>query len=122
MRLWYASLLPLLAYATSAWALEIQPAPALQAQLARAAAAENELEFQHVLDEIKASASSNYDDLIPQLVYAVVHAKERREALVPSVIIRRLGISKAQVSSSLQPYRSTTDARVRVEIDNLLNQ
>jgi len=100
----------------------IEPNPALQAQIAQAAAARNAAELDTALAALKAGGGPHYAALIPQLVYALMHATDEPAAMIPGVIIDRLGISKEQLRTALAPYRTTSDARLKRQIDNLLGE
>ncbi len=106
--------------ASPLWATGIEPIPAVQEQIVRVAAVQSEAELTSIIDELKAMSAPDYSDLIPQLVYAIVNAKSSRDALVPSLIMRRLGISTGQLRVALQPYRSAAEPRLQTEIENLL--
>ncbi len=117
-----ALLVGALGTASPLWAASIEPVSAVQEQIARAAAANSEDELATIVEELKASSAPGYGDLIPQLVYALMNAKDSRDALLPSVLLRRLGISHEQLRVALQPYRSTAEPRLQTAIDNLLRE
>jgi hypothetical protein len=93
---------------------------ALQSEIARVAAATTDAELQTSLARLRATAGPDFGALIPQLVVFLVNATDVRTAMIPGVIIDRLQISPAQIRKALAPYRDTTDARLKPQIDNLL--
>ena len=100
----------------------IEPNPAIQTQIAEAAAARSEGELQAALAKLKDGGGVHHEVLIPQLVVVLMHARDDRQAMIPGVIIDRLGITKAQLHHALDPYRGTEDPRLKAQLDNLLNE
>ncbi len=99
----------------------IEPNPAIQTQIAAAAVAHSEVELQAALSKLQDIGGANHELLIPQLVFALMHSRDDRQAMIPGVLIERLGITKQQLHSALDPYRGTDDPRLKAQLDNLLN-
>ena len=99
----------------------ITPDPAIQRQLARAAAASNEAELQVALARLRVIGGNDFRELIPQLVVFLMNATDVRQSMTPGIIIDRLAISPAQLQQALAPYAATHDVRLRQQIGNLLH-
>jgi len=106
---------------TVAIAADIDPEPNLQAQIAAAGAARSDAELEPVLVELRKNGGVESEKLIPQLVYTLVNATDDSTAMAVGIIVQRLPISQQQLRAALLPYRSTTDPRLKRQIDNLLD-
>jgi hypothetical protein len=94
----------------------------IQAEIARTAAAQSEADLQESLTRLRASGGEDFGTLIPQLVVYLMNAPDVHQAMAVGVIIERLQISPPQLERALEPYRSSSDARVRQQIGNLLGK
>jgi len=101
---------------------EIVPDGARQEAIAAVARAEDTAAFDAALEPLRPEAHDDFALLIPQLVYTLMHARDDREAMVAGVIVDRLGITPAQLRRALEPYRQSSDPRVRAQVRNLLGE
>ncbi len=101
---------------------QITPDATIQAQIAAAAAAKTDSELQTALAELKQSGGADYEKLVPQLVYVLMHSKDDRSAMISGVIVDRLDISPSQLRRALEPYRMTKDPQLKRQIENLLGE
>jgi hypothetical protein len=98
----------------------IEPDARLQGAIANAGRARDQRELEAKLGELAALGGKDFEKLVPQLVYFLMHTSDSHEAMLPAVIADRMHISDVQMAAGLVPYLGAKDEKLRGELDNLL--
>jgi hypothetical protein len=115
-----AALAAVLLVAGSARGQTIEPDTRLQSAIAAAGSARSQQALEERLRGLAALGGKDYEKLVPQLVYFMMHQSDSHGAMLPAVIADRMHISDVQMASGLVPYLDTSDEKLRAELDNLL--
>jgi len=71
-------------------------------------------------EKLKQIGGADYCDLLPQLLYRVINARDMMEAMSVGVIIQELGITDRQLVNALWPYLGSDDTKVRSQTRDFL--
>lgn len=109
-----------IAHAAEGSAPALRRDPDSQAKIAAVARATSEVEAAAALAALRASASPDFADLVPQLALFLIDADGERAGMTPALIVSRLGITRGQILRAVAPHLDTPDAQLRAQLENLL--